>query len=68
PEILLIDNRIVVNTLEEGDFTLYGIDGREIMRCPLRSGYNEFDVKSLSGTVVANVHDGSASFSKKFIL
>ena len=68
PEIRLINSRIVVNSGEKGDFTLYGIDGNPIMRKPLRSGYNEFDVKSWSGTVVANVHNGSASFSKKFVL
>ena len=68
PEIRLIDGHIVVNSLEEGEFTLYGIDGNEIMRKSLRSGCNEFDVKSFSGAAVANVHHGSASFSKKFLL
>ena len=67
PEISVTGKNITVNSLESGVMTLYGLDGKEIEQHAVKAGCNEF-ATSFSGIAVVNVHNGSASYSKKITL
>lgn len=67
PTITASAGTVTVTTAEAGELTIFTLDGRIAGTYSLTGGVNTIET-SLSGIVIANVHCGSASFSKKLAL